>query len=432
MKFNKTLIIVIASAIFFSCGSHSKKTSNEQVFNKLNKLVDAQDYFKLKETFNSTKEKLSNEHTLYFRAIISNVFNNAEDSNVAIKKLINNHQTSLNDTMLNKLYSTRLLNHLNLYEYGEAAKTSEYIQNNFSAHLDSADLEMYRNELNIWRSLSDVPKQQIEKTADATIPMVRDKVGLLNIDVTFGDTTLNLLFDTGANFSAIKRSLVDELGLNLIEADFYVTAATGIKVDSDIAIAEEFTIGDITFNNVVFLILNDKDVSFPHIDYYVNGVIGFPTIEALDEIQVSKDNQIMVPNIPTDYGFNNFALDGLMPIIAGEYQGDTLRFHLDTGATNTSLFPQFYKDYKQEIEQNYQKVTFHSGSAGGMLEFNGYVIPEFNLKIADSYANLDSIRLHIENIGDEESNFHGNFGQDYIKQFDEMILSFKYSSVLFR
>ena len=54
------------------------------------------------------------------------------------------------------------------------------------------------------------------------------------------------------------------------------------------------------------------------------------------------------------------------------------------------------------------------------------------LNIADSEARLDNVRLHIENIGGEESNFHGNFGQDYIKQFDEMIISFKHASVLFK
>jgi hypothetical protein len=54
------------------------------------------------------------------------------------------------------------------------------------------------------------------------------------------------------------------------------------------------------------------------------------------------------------------------------------------------------------------------------------------LKIVDSEAKLDSVRLHIENTGGEESNFLGNFGQVYIKQFDEMIISFKYSSVLFK
>jgi len=55
-----------------------------------------------------------------------------------------------------------------------------------------------------------------------------------------------------------------------------------------------------------------------------------------------------------------------------------------------------------------------------------------HLRLADSEAKLDNVRLHIENIGGEECNFHGNFGQDYIKQFDEMIIRFKHASVLFK
>ena len=67
-----------------------------------------------------------------------------------------------------------------------------------------------------------------------------------------------------------------------------------------------------------------------------------------------------------------------------------------------------------------------------MVEFEGYIMNNVNFKVAGSETILDSLRLHIANIGGEESNFHGNFGQDYIKQFDEMIMSFKYSSILFK
>jgi hypothetical protein len=152
----------------------------------------------------------------------------------------------------------------------------------------------------------------------------------------------------------------------------------------------------------------------------------------MDEIRVSKDNQIFVPKNPVEYSHNNFALNGLMPVIAAEYNGDTLRFHFDTGASTTSLYPEFYKEYKEEIESKYKKETFTAGSGGGVLEFEGYVINDFHLKIADSEARIDKVRLHTENIGGQESNFHGNFGQDYIKQFDEMIISFKYASVTFK
>jgi hypothetical protein len=428
----KIVLLIIIATSMFGCGVSTSKVSNQQVLNKLEHLIEIEDFFELKSTYNNNVDKLSETNALYYSAIISNVFNRADESNDDITNLLSNYANSLTDTMLNKIYRTKLLNHINLYEYGEAEDASEFIQTNFLALNDSSEIENLQNEIKIWRALKDVPKQEIFKTKDAIIPMIRDKVGLFNVDVTFGETTKNLLFDTGANFSVMVRSLANELGFEIIEADFYVTAATGVKVKSDIAIAPELTIGGIIFKNVFFLVLDDKDLSFPQIDYYINGAIGFPVIEAMDEIRVSKDNQIFVPQNPVEYSYNNFALNGLMPVIAAEYGSDTLRFHFDTGATRTSLYPLFYKDYKNQIESNYEKETFTAGSGGGILEFEGFVLNDFNLKIADSEAKLDSVRLHIENIGGEESNFHGNFGQDYIKQFDEMILSFKHASVLFK
>ena len=417
--------------LLISCNTRLKK-SDEQVVKNLEHLIEVSDFFKLKETYVNHLDQLSETHLLYYSAIINNVFNQAEQSNQAIGELLKKHTISLTDTMLNKLFGTKLLNHVNLYEYKVAMKSSEYIQNNFAALNDSTDLENLQNEIKIWSALKEAPKQLIVKSGDATIPMTKDKVGLFNVDVSFGDSIKNLLFDTGANFSVMIRSLAKELSLEIIEADFYVTAATGLKVKSDIAIAPELTIGGIIFKNVFFLVLDDKDLSFPQFDYYINGAIGFPVIEAMDEIRVSKDNQIFVPQNPVEYTYNNFALNGLMPVLAAEYNGDTLRFHFDTGATTTSLYPKFYKDYKNQIESNYEKETFTAGSGGGILEFEGYVINDFNLRVADSEARIDSVRLHIENIGGQESDFHGDFGQDYIKQFDEMIISFKHASVLFK
>ncbi len=428
----KTNILLIISFLFlFSCTETTHKISNQKVLNQLGKLYDELDFFKLKTTFAENKNELSETHSLYYEAIINKVFNNPEVSNKAIEKLLTLESPEINDTLMNNLYRAQLENCINLFEYSQAAQISEIIQTNYSSLTDSADMEMLRNEINIWRALKDVPKQEIIKNEDCIIPMYRDKVGLFNVDVEIGDSTKNLLFDTGANFSVIIRSLVEELGLTYIEADFYVTAATGLKVKSGIAIADEIKLGEIIFKNVFFLVLDDKDLSFPQMDYYINGAIGFPVIEAMKEIRINKENQIFVPQTPVEYTFNNFALDGLMPIIETKYKNDNLRFHFDTGATSTSLYPLFYKKYKEEIENNYEKETFKSASGGGALEFEGYVINDFELEIANSKAKINNVRLHIEKLGDKEHLAHGNFGQDYIKQFDEMIISFKYSSVLF-
>jgi len=428
----KQIIAIVSIVLLFGCGNPETKISNQNVLDELEQLAETQDYFKLKKHFEAKNDQLSDAHSLYFSAIISKVFNKPGISNSAFNQLLLTENLRLNDTLLNKLYRAKLENHINLYEYGDAASTSAYIQNHFQSLTDSTDLEMLQNEIKIWTALTGIPKQQIIKNNDCTFPMYRDKVGLFNVDVKIGDSTKNLIFDTGANFSAIKRSLVEQLGLTLIEADFYVTAATGLQVNCDIAIADEIDMGGLICKNVVFLVLNDEDLSFPQIDYFINGAIGFPVIEAFDELRINRENEIFVPKQATEYAFNNFALDGLMPIVACEYEGDTLSLHFDTGATTTTLFPLYYKEYQDEIQKNYEQETFESGSAGGTYTFEGYVLNNIHLKVADSEVTLEKVRLHIEDIGGDESHFHGNFGQDYIKQFDEMILSFKYASVLFK
>ncbi|PLX05449.1 MAG: hypothetical protein C0598_14685 [Marinilabiliales bacterium] len=417
--------------LVLSCSRPFESKTNWKVFNSLYLLSEQQSYFKLKTAYELNKSELSTAHTLYFEAIINRVFNNPEASNQAIENLLKLSEKPLADSLLNNIYQTKLNNHINLYEYGLAASTSEYLQQQYADFNDSIEIENLENELNMWRALASVPKQSVIINSNCVIPMIKDKVGLFNVDVNFGDSTKNLIFDTGANFSAIRRSLVSKLGLKLLESDFYVTAATGLKVASDLAVADEIELGGIICKNVVFLVLNDEDLDFPQVDYYANGAIGFPVIEAFHEIRITKENEIIVPQEPQKYTFNNFALDGLMPVLACLYNNDTLSFQFDTGATNTTLYPLFFKENKTEIENNFEKETFTTGSAGGHFDFEGYVLNHLILQVADSEASLDNVRLHIHKLGNKESNFHGNFGQDYIKQFDEMVLSFKYSSVLF-
>lgn len=431
MKNLKNILTASIIIIFINCNTTVDKKSNSEIYNVLNSLTENKSYFKLRKYFEANKDSLSKTDKLYFQSIIYKVFNKPKLSNNTIEKLLK-YKTQLNDTLLNKIYNSKLSNNINLFEYKIAAETSKYIQQNFIHLTDSSDVEMLKNELNIWNALSNTPKQEVIKSKDENIIMKKDKVGLFNIDISTNNTKLNFIFDTGANFSVIKKSMVEKLNFQYIKANFYATAATGKKVNCDIAIAKKIVIGNITLKNVVFLVLEDKDFSFPQINYFPNGAIGFPVIEALDEIRINKKNEIFVPQKPIAYTSNNFALNELMPIIACEYKGDLLRFNFDTGASRTSLYPLFYEEYNSYIKQNYTQTEFTTASAGGKKTFKGYKIDSLHLKVANSSATIKNIILHIDNIGGKKSNFHGNFGQDYIKQFDQMILSFKHASVIFK
>lgn len=402
-----------------------------QLIPHLQELVEQKDYFELKDTYDLHEKQLPKVYRMYFGAILETVFNHPAKSNELITELLKLDPQPLSPDWLKRIYSIKLQNHIDLFEYAQAEKSSRFIVATYADLLDSAEVDEYRNSQKIWEALKDAPKQQIIRKGDYYGKLNRDKMGLFRINSVFGADSLSLIFDTGANFSVMQRSVAERLGLKLLNAQFKVTAATGHKVNSDLALAPEISFGGIQLKNVVFLVFDDQDLSFPQVDYHIEGIIGFPVIKAMEEIQIDKDDHLFVPQEPGKYENPNFALDGLTPVVAVNYEGERLCFHFDTGATHTSLFPPFYKKYQNQIERKYKRETFTAGSAGGEMTLEGYRIRKLPLQIAGEKANLKNIRLNVNETGVGDD-FYGNLGQDFIQQFDAFIISFKFAAIRFR
>ena len=255
--------------------------------------------------------------------------------------------------------------------------------------------------------------------------MTKDWIGLWNIPVTVSDSTYDFIFDTGANISTITKSYAKKLGFKILETEFEVGTATNIKVKSGLAIAEKISLGNITYHNVVFLVLPDEALSFPQINYYINGVVGFPMIEAMEEIHITKDHELIVPLKPETKNIQNLAFDGLTPIILTVHKNDSLSFAFDTGAMTTHLYLSYYNKYKNEIDSNYEMRTIIIGGAGGSIDVKGFILNDVIFSIGNTKANLDKVRLIAEEIKDKDNYFYGNLGQDVINQFDEMVINFE-------
>ena len=237
--------------------------------------------------------------------------------------------------------------------------------------------------------------------------MTKDWIGLWNIPVTVSDSTYDFIFDTGANISTITKSYAKKLGFKILETEFEVGTATNIKVKSGLAIAEKISLGNITFHNVVFLVLPDEALSFPQVNYYINGVVGFPMIEAMEEIHITKDHELIVPLKPETKNIQNLAFDGLTPIILTVHKNDSLSFAFDTGAMTTHLYLSYYNKYKNEIDSNYEMRTIIIGGAGGSIDVKGFILNDVIFSIGNTKANLDKVRLIAEEIKDKDNYFYG-------------------------
>lgn len=420
------MVLVIAGA----CKQSGTDEGVSKQIAQLHKLANDADYFNLYESFEAHKNIVPKTDSLYFEGILAAAFNQTEASNKAIEAFFAFHKIQYKDSLAIKLLETKLINEINLFEYKNALQTNDTLQKLYEPQFAFDKLDDLKNTYALLKSLENTPKQEFEIAEDAEFPIKKDKAGLSNLEVAFGDKKVDFVFDTGANFSVIQKSVAEAMGLQIIKSKFMVNTASGRKVNSDLALAERLEIGPITLRNVVFLIFEDEDLTFPPIDYEMKGILGFPITRAFEEIRISKES-LFIPKDPTDYKLRNLAFDGLIPVVKVDYKADALPFHFNPGAQTTSLYSKFYERYKTEIEAKYSKTNLSLGGPQGQSIIEGYVLDSVDFSVGDSNAQLKNIKLFPVKIGSTDVQF-GNLGQDYIQQFGTMIISFKSASILFR
>ncbi|MDR1227005.1 MAG: aspartyl protease family protein [Prevotellaceae bacterium] len=238
------------------------------------------------------------------------------------------------------------------------------------------------------------------------------------------------IFDSGANISTITDSCAKKMGLTIYESDISVGTTTDAKLKSRLAAADSFYVGDILFENVVFLVVPAEQMSFPQVNYEIHGVIGFPVLYQMEEIRIRKDGRVVVPKTSENRNLNNMFLSGLKPAVQLTSHNDTLIFLFDTGANTSELSKKYYENHRTEVEQNGALQTRSRGGGGGIVEAEEYELKDFPYTIGAKSSVLPKISVVVQDY-DFVKHFDGNLGQDVITQFNEMILNFKHMYIDF-
>ncbi len=103
------------------------------------------------------------------------------------------------------------------FRYSDAANTYGLLERRFGSSMDDEERQRVSREAARWSLLRGAPPQSAEVKVPFTVPITRDKVGLLEVSAEFGRFHESLILDTGANLSAISFSLAQRLGLKLSE-----------------------------------------------------------------------------------------------------------------------------------------------------------------------------------------------------------------------
>ncbi|MFI5202882.1 MAG: retropepsin-like aspartic protease [Flavobacteriales bacterium] len=363
---------------------------------------------------------------LLLGASLDNVFNKIEQSNQKINTLFSNYEQQLTDSSRYSLLYIQQTNYSKLYEYKKAYESVNIILDKYSRLLGDDEIEDLKNTNLIWKALAGQPKQTIVVKEHTVLKVKLDKANLSNLEITQGKKKIDFIFDTGANISTVTQSTAKKLKMKMMQGEIDVTSITGIKIKSGIAVCPEIKLGGIIIKNAVFLVFPDEALAVPQIKFQINGIIGFPIIEALNEVQITQSGEFIVPKTQTVYENLNMALDFLTPVI--ELNGESYSF--DSGADETMLYNTYYNKHKNSIDGKYEETDYRFGGAGGSITKKGYYIP-FNTIIDGKDVILEKVIVFKDKIKDEESDLYGNIGQDLIKKFQKLTLNFELMFIKF-
>lgn len=403
----------------------SQKVSNQVVDGRLNDLLERKDYFKLRDELSKNESQLTEDRILYYNAFIKKAFGEREESNKDIDALLEKYTPTLDDTAVVALLDAQAANYLYLYQYQKAAAIFEEILTKHASTLDSADAASYKNAKKLFGTFADTPPQKMHKPKDVSLASYRNQFNHLMTPVKVDTVKEDFIFDTGANLSTISESQALKMNLRIFEQSVDIGSSTQQEVRSKLAVADSFYIGEILFENVLFLVMPDDQLTFPEVAYTIKGIIGFPVIQQLGEVHLKKDGSIFVPKVASQKAAQNMFFEGLNPVVRAFSENDTLLFTFDTGAMATELSFKYYQDHKRDVEAKGVMQSNKRGGAGGLVTVEEYALPNFPLTIGTHPTSLDSILVTLEEY-DFNKYFDGNLGQDVLMKFNTLIINFEH------
>lgn len=403
------------------------RVSGELEWDEVTRLQRARDYFTLRDRL-AVSNDTGALPVQFARALVEHAFNSPAASNRTIAALLRDPR--LPPTLVTALRKLEVTNYLRQFEYAAGLAAVDTLMAD-TTRLAPTDLRDLRHSRTLLRALATVPPQVVIARGAATLRLEEGR-----IPVQINDSLRHYVFDTGANLSTIMRSEAVALGLRLYPAAIDIGTSTDRRVTADLAVADRLALGPLEYRHVVFLVLDDSLLTFPG-GFRIPGIVGFPVIEQLGEVQFGH-GEVVIPGQPPFRMAGNLALDELTPLTRvrweGAGRGAALLCRLDTGADRTQFYEPFYRRFRTLIDPVTVSRVRRSGGAGGIREFPVRMLSRQRLVVGDTVAVLDSSDVLTQSITrDSAENFLDcNIGHDVLDAFPRTIINFHDMAFLLR
>jgi predicted aspartyl protease len=391
----------------------------------LDLLLARKQYDKFEREFTARAARLTAEDRTYFGGVLANRINLVDRSILLLQPLISGLLMS-NPVHAEYALCTLADNYARNFRYGKAANT--YLQAALVAEANRAESTCNaRHEAARWALLDGAPPQTIQSSGPFALSGSNDSLGLLRVPVNVGTYAGSWILDTGANLSVVSRSVADRLGLAVSTRTADAAASSGHSVPVRVAVIPQIQLGPALIRNVAVLVAEDSDLTFPSINYRIEGCLGLPVLMALGAVSVVQGASVhfagSLETRPGNSAAHNIFLERFTPVVIADFgHGDQL-FTVDTGAIGTILSMAFFGEGETSIDAGQLRALEILG-AGGSVVATAYEVDGLVARV-DGHCvtpQLVDILTQHSNSTDE---FYGNVGQNVLGLFASYTFDFR-------
>lgn len=387
-------------------------------------------YSDLYEELTVNRKNYNEASLLFYDIILNSVTNKPSLSNRLIEKFHKQFITN-NDTVNYYLAQTGYDNYVKLCDYRKLKEIGGTLIARYQAFIDSSDYIELKDDHIRYGILENENPIELSKLADTRVKIRKDITGYTLLSLrSSNDSTVDFIFDTGANVNAIIESAARKLNVRVIpNSAIHVMGATGARSVAHIGIADKITLSNMEMHNVEFVIFADSLFTFAGGRYVINGTVGFPIFSRFEEI-IYTDSTLFVPKAPTlKPGESNMFIKLDDYILSVGYKGRKYPFFFDTGNMSSFLMSEFYKIDTATFKQLKDTVLMYSG-IGGSAKIKAKQPAEVTLNFAGKDFRL--IKPFVEVESEHRNKFlYGSIGKDFMSMYKTRIMSFREARIEF-
>lgn len=381
-------------------------------------------------------DQLPPEQAQFYRGILANRNNDSKASIELLEPLVEKVAAS-GDAAHEKLLRKALgEDYLRLGDWAKAAKAYEALGTRLKDKLSADEQDEIELPLKLLPLAAANPPMTVEACDPFKLQVSKNPLGLVDIPVFVDARPHTWMLDPTAPFNMIARSLAKEAGLKVSEEAATIHTLTGRPMVVHMTVIPRFTLGGrLTFHQMTAFVFDDADYAFPRSHYEVEGVLGYPALEALGSLTITGDATIEVrpakqiqaeeKTVPAGAGQAEtgqaaagarFFLDGDRVIVALGRDFEERMFAIDAGGQQTYLTSRYYDEHANDFANLKMQLFTLPGSLSRPPQ-PAYVAETVPLAVGGTTVNVHFVQVLTQPLGSAAlDDVYGVLGTDALDQ----------------